>query len=149
MRFKAELAAEQLQLLYSLIGPISRLSSKAIVYLDCEYIRISCRDSDGIICFAELKAQHGIFLSHRIESVANNSIVFEIDLIQWRGAMQSIVGERHDSAQEGPLETSSDAMMKLGKRDGISCLCLYGMCAGTVEVNHAIPIRLMRAGDMK
>jgi hypothetical protein len=98
---------------------------------------------------AELKAQHGIFLSHRIESVANNSIVFEIDLIQWRSAIQSIVGSGMIQCKKDHWKHLQMQWMKLGKRDGISCLCLYGMCAGTVEVNHAIPIRLMRAGDMK
>eukprot|EP00546_Thalassionema_frauenfeldii_P005636 CAMPEP_0178925818 /NCGR_PEP_ID=MMETSP0786-20121207/18145_1 /TAXON_ID=186022 /ORGANISM="Thalassionema frauenfeldii, Strain CCMP 1798" /LENGTH=201 /DNA_ID=CAMNT_0020600785 /DNA_START=564 /DNA_END=1169 /DNA_ORIENTATION=+ len=38
--------------------------------------------------------------------------------------------------------------MKLAKRAGIPCLCLEGM-TGSVEVYHAIPIRVMRVGDMQ
>jgi hypothetical protein len=165
MRFKAELAIEQVQLLHSLIGPISRISTQAIVYLDPEYIRLSSRDGDGISCFAELKVRGGIFLSHKIESVADNAIVFEIDLLQWRGAMQSIVGERNDglqqSQQDGGRSTDNHypshngsvatTIMKLAKRHGgIACLCVDGKCAGAaVDVYHAIPIRIMRAGDMQ
>jgi hypothetical protein len=158
MRFKAELAAEQLELLYSLIGPISRLSPQAVVYLDREYLRISSRDADGISCFAELTVKGGIFLSHKIDSVAeHNAIVFEIDLIQWRTAMQSIVGDdrRHfgdqDGTGTGPLGfESSITTMKLAKRHGgIPCLCLDGKCADAVEVYHAIPVKVMRAGDMQ
>lgn len=165
MRFKAELAVEQLQLLHSLIGPISRISPQAIVYLDPEYIRLSSRDGDGISCFAELKVKGGIFLSHKIESVADNAIVFEIDLLQWRGAMQSIVGERNDGQQQSQQDggrpgdnyhpshngSTTTTTMKLAKRHGgIACLCVDGKCAGAVvDVYHAIPIRIMRAGDME
>ena len=166
MRFKAELAVEQLQLLHSLIGPISRISPQAIVYLDPEYIRLSSRDGDGISCFAELKVKGGIFLSHKIESVADNAIVFEIDLLQWRGAMQSIVGvgerndgphSQHDGVRSGDNQYASHngsvatTTMKLAKRHGgIACLCVDGKCAGAVvDVYHAIPIRIMRASDMQ
>lgn len=158
MRFKAELAYEQLHLLNSLIGPISRLSQRAIVYLDPEFLRISSRDGDGISCFAELKTKGGIFLQHRVESVADNAIVFEIDLLQWRTAMQSIVGDDSSRRRFNQSEeyygadggNGSITIMKLAKRHGgIPCLCLDGRCAGAVEVYHAIPIRVMRANDMK
>jgi Hus1-like protein len=171
MRFKAELASEQLHLLYSLIGPISKISSQAVIYLDPEYLRLSSRDADGISCFAELKTHGGIFLSHRIESVADNAIVFEIDLLQWKSAIQSVIGERHDgpyscqtnsasdghtSGGSGPNDTHAMSLhtttMKLAKRHGgIPCLCLDGKCHGSAafEVYHAIPVRIMRAGDIQ
>jgi hypothetical protein len=154
MRFKAELAYEQLELLNSLIGPISRLCQRAVVYLDPEHVRISSRDGEGISCFAELKSKGGIFLTHRVESVAENAIVFEIDLLQWRTAMQSIVGEDrsrfHQSEDYYDHNSGGVTIMKLAKRHGgIPCLCLDGRCAGAVEVYHAIPIRVMRAADMK
>ena len=170
MRFKAELAVEQLQLLYSLIGPITRISQHAVVFLDPEYIRLSSRDSDGISCFAELKIQGGIFLSHRIESIADNAIVFEIDLLQWRSAMRSIVGERIHNSSDGAQASQQDSgrsfekkypsrhhgvttntIMRLAKRNGgIACLCLDGTCPdAALDVHHAIPIRIMRAADMQ
>jgi hypothetical protein len=139
MRFKAELASEQIYLLHSLIGPIARLTAHAIVYLDPKNVRLSSRDADGISCFSELNTS-GIFLQHRIESVADNAIVFDIDLNHWRTAMQSIV----DSA------TNQATIMKLAKRHGgLPCLCLEGTASGAVEVYHAIPIHVLRASDME
>ncbi len=79
--------------------------------------------------------------------------------------MQSIVGERNDglqqSQQDGGRSTDNHypshngsvatTIMKLAKRHGgIACLCVDGKCAGAaVDVYHAIPIRIMRAGDMQ
>ena len=78
--------------------------SGSVIYLDPEYIRISAKaksggDSDGIFLFAEVSAKDNsndgtgssIFLDHRIESVADNIIVFEIDLSQFKMALQSIL----------------------------------------------------------
>jgi len=47
--------------------------------------------------------------------------------------------------------TSSITVMKLAKRNGgLPCLCLDASCAGgSVEVHHAIPVRIMRAADMQ
>jgi HUS1 checkpoint protein len=118
MRFKAKLAAEHVSTLYSLIVPISRLSSSGgggggdaghhssalmrngcMLYLDNKFIRISLKgkstDTDGIACFAELTAGGGIFLDHRIESAApDNQIVMELDIVQLRMALQSIQQEK-------------------------------------------------------
>lgn len=162
MRFKAKLASEQVHLLYSLIGPISRLTSVAVLYLDPEHVRLSTRDSsgDGIACFAELATTGGIFLSHRVESAADNAIVFEIDLTQWRTALHSVLGggeqqqrrkSKDDDDQTLPLgPNSSITTFKLAKRHGgLPCLCMDASCSSGVDVHHAIPVRIMRAADMQ
>jgi HUS1 checkpoint protein len=162
MRFKAKLQNEQVHLLYSLIGPISRLTSVAVLYLDPNHVRLSTRDScgDGIACFTELTTTNGIFLSHRVESAANNAIVFEIDLTQWRTALHSVLGgsseqQRRngrgddDSLPMGPV--SSITTFKLAKRNGgMPCLCIDASCSPLgVDVHHAIPVRIMPAKDMQ
>ena len=43
--------------------------------------------TEGIACFAELASTNGIFLEHKIESVADDVIVFDIDLAQLRTAL--------------------------------------------------------------
>jgi len=154
MRFKAKLDTEQVSLLYSLIGPISRLKSDAVLYIDLKHLRLSTRDADGISCFAELTTCGGIFIEHRCESVADNAILFEIDLIQWRTALQSILsgeGEvrRGRTQDDVRMAESSRIIMKLAKRQGgLPCLCMDASNA-TVEVHHAIPVRILRAAEME
>lgn len=72
-------------------------ASVSVMHLDPEHLRISVQstnnsaaDSHGITCFAELSC-HKIFLEHRIESAAQNAIVFEIDLIMLKSALHSIL----------------------------------------------------------
>jgi len=162
MRFRAELAVEQLELLCSLIGPISRLAQQCVVHIDEDNMRLSTQDAvEGISCFCELtvKQGSGIFLNHKIESKSDNQIVFEIDLLQWRTAIQSI--SKSDEGRRSRFDGNNDVnerrtryfssnmtIMKLAKRGGIPCLCVDGM-AGSVEVYHAIPIRVMRVADMQ
>ena len=166
MRFRARLGNEHIQLIYSLIGQIARIKPEAIIHLDREKVRISTKDSDGISCFSELQATGGIFLDHKIESVANNAIVFEIDLLQWRTALQSVLYggeesnrrhrrgndyyEQRSQAAVSALE-SSISTMKLAKRNGgIPCLCIDAMSSGSsVELHHAIPITVMRVEDAR
>mmetsp|Transcript_10591 Transcript_10591/g.15808 ORF Transcript_10591/g.15808 Transcript_10591/m.15808 type:complete len:364 (+) Transcript_10591:1-1092(+) len=132
-------------------------------------------DGDGIACFAELATCNGIFLEHRIESASDNIIVFEIDLAQLRLALQSVLfsngsfgskGGRRSVAQSA-LHNSGDArdssalaalpalvtyvvVMKLAKRGGFPCLCLDASCSGgSIDVHHAIPVRIMRAAEMQ
>ncbi len=202
MRFKSKLATEHVQLLHNVIVPISRLTgggggsigSGTTVYLDPEVLRISSRGgagnrvdggtsqlggseqgSEGIACFAELIAMNGIFLDHKIESIAQNVIVFDIDLVQLRTALaatlQSLGGGGGDSARSAPLHNSSEdarnssfssrnnnssyhsspsilVVMKLAKRGGLPCLCLDASCAnGTLDIHHAIPVRILRAEE--
>ena len=164
MRFKAKLDRDQVSLLYSLIGPISRLKADAVLYLDPNYLRLSSRDADGISCFAELATKRGIFIEHRCESVADNAIVFEIDLNLWKMALQSIlsregetrrrVGRRSSQDDSGdmhmaPTNASSLVIMKLAKRQGgIPCLCMEA-CSATVELIHAIPVKIQKVTEMK
>lgn len=163
MRFKAKLEGSQVHLLYSLIGPISRCSSTSVLYLDPNHVRLSTRDSsgDGIACFSELATTDGIFLSHRVESAADNAIVFEIDLAQWRTALHSVLGgSDHERKNNKSMMEDDDAMplgapssitiFKLAKRHGgIPCLCIDSSCVSGVDVHHAIPVRIMRATDMQ
>ena len=162
MRFKAKLDREQVSLLYSLIGPISRLKADAVLYLDPKYLRLSSRDADGISCFAELSTKRGIFIENRCESVADDAIVFEIDLNLWRMALQSILsgegetrrGRRSSQDDQGdmhmaPKANSSLVIMKLAKRQGgIPCLCMEA-CSATVELIHAIPVKIRKVAEMK
>ena len=183
-----------------------------VVHLDPDHVRISTRGgssnkssshddggggggAEGIACFAELKTTGGIFLEHRIESAADDVIVFEIDLGQLRVALQSVlsalgrggfgVGKGGGGGGGNPLHNSMAAgggsggsnnvmnttttaaptmaasltptivVMKLAKRNGgLPCLCidansLPGRGGGSVEVHHAIPIRVMRAPEMQ
>jgi hypothetical protein len=204
MRFKSKLATEHVQLLHNVIVPISRLTgggggsssigSGTTIYLDPEVLRISSRGgagsrvdggtsqlggaeqgAEGIACFAELIAMNGIFLDHKIESIANNVIVFDVDLVQLRTALaatlQSLGGGGGGDGGARPLHNSGEdarnssfssrnntsysssspsflVVMKLAKRGGLPCLCLDASCAnGTLDVHHAIPVRILRAEE--
>ena len=192
-----------------------------VVHLDPDHVRISTRGgsssgrssanddgggggggggAEGISCFAELRTKGGIFLEHRIESAADDVIVFEIDLGQLRLALQSVLsalgrggfgvgvgkgggGGGGGGGNANPLHNSMAAgggsssrnnvmnttatnmaasltptivVMKLAKRNGgLPCLCIDanslpgGRGGGSVEVHHAIPIRVMRAVEMQ
>lgn len=184
------MAAEHISLLHSIITPISRLTStdKSIgsgstVYLDPSVIRISSRGGtttrnsdaneggEGIACFAELTATNGIFLEHKIESIAGNVIVFDVDLIQLRTALAatlSSMGSSSGGEKSAPLHNSNSdvsasfrnsldnsqfrasfvVVMKLAKRSGMPCLCLDASCVnGTLDVHHAVPVRILRAEE--
>ena len=163
------------------------------MYLDSEVMRISSRGGagrtvdgggnsqfsgrdqgvEGIACFSELIAVNGIFLEHKIESIADNVIVFDVDLVQLKTALAATLqslggGGASDSAKSVPLHNSSgDArssssrrshsslfsisilvVMKLAKRGGLPCLCLDTSCAnGTLDVHHAVPVRILRAEE--
>ena len=113
MRFKAKLAPEQVSLLHSLIVPMTRLGTGGegcgngaftrngtILSLTSDLVQLSCKgksqETDGMACFAELcaKGYSSIFLDHRIESAApNNAIVMELDLLQLRMALKSVIGD--------------------------------------------------------
>lgn len=164
MRFKAKLQTDQVNLLHSLIGPISRLTSVAVLHLDPDHVRLSTRDSsgDGIACFAELATTDGIFLNHRVESAADNAIMFEIDLTQWRQALHSVLGggeqqkrrkgkDDDDEDQQIPMGAPASIItFKLAKRHGgLPCLCMDASCSSGVDVHHAIPIRIMKASEMQ
>ncbi|KAL7481792.1 hypothetical protein ACHAW6_007464 [Cyclotella cf. meneghiniana] len=201
MRFKSLLAAEHIQLLHNVIVPISRLTgggsssshsdsigAGSTVYLDPTALRISSRGgagsrvdggaarsegAEGIACFAELMALDGIFLEHKIESIADNVIVFDMDLVLFRTALAATLqsmggggGEKlaplHNSGDDAKnasfrssLESNSQfrsssffVVMKLAKRSGMPCLCLDASCAnGTLDVHHAVPVRILRAEE--
>jgi HUS1 checkpoint protein len=166
MRFKAKLAPEQVSLLYSVIVPLARLSSSAsetsawarngsILYMDSDRFSISCKgrsqETDGISCFAEFRAAEGIFLEHRIESVAeNNGILMEIDLGQLKLALQSVCA--NNSSERGTIEAAYNldersAVFKLAKRNNMACLCIEALSASKIQVHHAVPVRILRVTD--
>jgi len=203
MRFKSRMAAEHVQLLHNVIVPISRLTgstdgksigSGTTIYLDPEVLRISSRGgagrtvdggrdsvggeqgAEGIACFSELIAVNGIFLDHKIESIADNVIVFDIDLVHLRTALAATLqslgggGSGGDSSKSAPLHNSDRdggggrnannqrrsapfsnsilVVMKLAKRGGLPCLCLDTSTAnGTLDVHHAVPVRILRAEE--
>ncbi len=177
------------------------IGSGTTIYLDPEVLRISARGgagsrvdsggasqlggtgsggtdhgTEGIACFAELISTNGIFLDHKIESIADNVIVFDIDLVQLKTALQSTLQSLGgsgggESARAAPLHNSSEdaregkrssrgspssyfhsssflVVMKLAKRGGLPCLCLDSSCAdGSLDVHHAVPVRILRAQE--
>lgn len=188
MRFRAKLAPEQVSLLYSLIGSIVRLSSNSgsggdsnknnksigcgellrrgsVLRLDENKLRLTTKgksiDADGVSFFCELATTDGIFLEHRIQSaVEDNAIAMEIDLWQFRTALQSIVSNNDNNAfrqqqrgggggRDAPdANNTNTVVLKLAKRDKIPCLCLDAMTRdGVVAVHHSIPVRIMRVED--
>lgn len=170
MRFKAKLAAEQVSMLLNVVGPISRLQDThkgAVLYLDRDFVRISCQSDSGITCFAEL-SKH-IFLEHRIDSAADNVIVCQVDLVSLKLALQSVVipSTNYNAKQKGGNQNNSSmqrspaliqsllaqqvVILKLAKRNRMPCLCLDGHATdeGSVEIHQAIPVRIMRSSDMQ
>lgn len=140
-----------------------------ILYLDSDHVRLSCKgkshEMDGIACFAELAAQgySSIFLDRRIESAApNHAILMELDLTQLRLALKSVLGGGGDySVNQASLGTGYDphryAIIKLAKRQNIPCLCIDACSVGgsgkgaacTIQVHHAIPVRILRHSEMQ
>lgn len=167
MRFKAKLAADQVATLCNVVSPMARLQDNhrgAVLYLDPEYLRISCKGDSGITCFAELSKQ--IFLEHRIESAAENVIVCQVDLVSLKLALQSVVtpSNHYYANKRGNVTQATQAptmmqsllaqqtvVLKLAKRNRLPCLCLDGHATeeGAVEIHQAIPIRIMRAAEMQ
>ncbi len=168
MRFKAKLAADQVSVLCNVVVPMSRLQDAqrgAVLYMDPDFIRISCKSDSGITCFAELSKL--IFLEHRIESAAENVIVCQVDLVSLKLALQSVVtpGNHHHAHSNAnrvnqtqasqtmiqSLLTQQTVVLKLAKRNRLPCLCLDGHATeeGAVEIHQAIPIRILRATEMQ
>jgi hypothetical protein len=167
---------------------VESIGAGSTVYLDPTVLRISSRGgagsrvdggtrsegAEGIACFAELMALDGIFLEHKIESIAGNVIVFDVDLVLFRTALAATLqsmgggggGDKsaplHNSGEDArnasfrsSLESNSQfrsssffVVMKLAKRGGMPCLCLDASCAnGTLDVHHAVPVRILRAEE--
>ncbi|KAL3945558.1 MAG: hypothetical protein SGBAC_000382 [Bacillariaceae sp.] len=132
MRFKAKVLSDQVSLLYSIVNAISKLqdnSKLAILYLDPQFVRISCKSESGITCFMELSKD--IFLEHRIESAAENVIV-----CQNQSVLQSVMAGQQM------------VILKLAKRNQMPCLCLDGQ-DDSVEIHQAIPVRVLRQSEMQ
>lgn len=163
--------SDQLAVFHSVIAPISKLQDHhrlAVLYLDKEYIRLSCKTSEGITCFAEL-SQNELFVEHRIESAADNVIVCQVDLVAMRLALQSLENgtshqnnnvlreARQQQQQDGGNNNDSiflgqqQCILKLAKRSNMPCLCLEGRSAtdNDVEIHQAIPVTIMRAQEMQ
>jgi HUS1 checkpoint protein len=147
-----------------------------ILYFDTDHVRISCKGNNnnntsidaGITCFVELNAQGytSIFLDRRIESVApNNAIVMEIDIQQLRIALKSVLGNNtndHNAASTTWNDAQRYVVIKLAKRQNIPCLCIDACSIAsttssksnntgntcTIQVHHAIPVRILRHTEM-
>jgi len=140
MRFKAKLASDQVSLLYNTIAPLAKLQDPhkgAVVYLDPEYLRISVQNK--VTCFCELSKSQ-LCLEHQVESQADNVIVFQLDLVSFKLALQSVLTSQKSGNAPSPI------LLKLAKRQGLPCLCVDGTQA--VDIHQAIPVRLLRATDM-
>jgi hypothetical protein len=128
-----------------------------VLRLSTDSLRLTTKgksnDSDGISFFAELATRDGIFLEHRIQSAAeDNAIAMEVDLVQLRMALQSIVTSNDNNYYRGGNEAVpvqySTAILKLAKRDSIPCLCIDAYTrGGVVAIHHSIPVRIMRVED--
>lgn len=121
-------------------------------------------DVEGISCFVELQTNNersgggaGIFWEYRIESQAeNNRIVLELDLALLKSALQSVVMgmSSSSSSSSSAVPSSFDPMhgvviMKLARRNNIPCLCIEALVSGggQIQIYHAIPVRVLKAGD--
>jgi hypothetical protein len=168
MRFKAKLAPEQLSLLSQLVAPMARIAGSStegwtkngsVLYLDNEHLRICTKgrsnDTDGTQCFAELTTRDGIFLDHRIESAAeNNAIVMEVDLAQFKVALQSLAsgGKGTGNANSSALDSSFNSTaihIKLAKRHNIPCLCFDALTHGSIQVYYSLPVRILRPTEIQ
>jgi hypothetical protein len=148
MRFKAKLATDQVQLLKSVIGPISKLldqqqTAKAVLMLDPDQVQLSTRGGgDDIVSCAEFDTS-AIFLERRIESAAeNNSIVMQVDLHAMKTALDSVATSRGNNKRATSVLKQPIVTLKLAKRNGLPCLCLD--LSGNVDVHHSIAVRIMR-----
>ena len=156
MRFKAKLSTDQMSLFYNVITPISKLQDShrgSVLYLDRDFVRISCKSDNGITCFAELSKD--IFLEHRIESAADNVIVCQVDLVSLKLAMASVVSQ-HKSSFQNPNTSAVQSLLgqqmvvlKLAKRNQLPCICLDGHAREAVEIHQAIPVRILRSSEMQ
>lgn len=153
--------SDQVALLYSIVNAISKLQDNnklSILYLDPEYVRISCKSETGITCFMELSKE--IFLEHRIESAAENVIVCQVDLNSLKVALQSVHGQynsrnysnqsnrQNQSVLQSVMAGQQMVILKLAKRNNMPCLCLDGQ-DDSVEIHQAIPVRVMRQSEMQ
>jgi len=179
MRFKAKLASEQVSLLCTLLGSISKLIGNesnnaatrsggsllmggSALRLDSHKLKIISKGQNEAECisfFCELSTTDGIFLDFRIDStMKDNAIAMEIDLIQLRAALQTIVGGHHENLSRNSHDSSfGDAaerlqygttIIKLAKRDRVPCLCLEAITrGGLMSLHHSIPVRVIRVED--
>jgi hypothetical protein len=156
-----------------------------ILHFDDKYVRLYCRgrssDADQVQCYAEFLASNGgggasgIFVDYRIESAADgNAICMEIDLVQFRMALQSLVQDKrqhnHHHNHHSQQQVLTDqhyhyTVLKLAKRNGVPCLCLDAFTTGegkssggglsaaaavlpSIQVHHSISVRILRLADV-
>jgi len=173
MRFKAKAAYDQVSTLTNILQIFGRLSDTSVMKLTPEKIFLSTRapptsQYDGVHLYSELSC-NALFLNHRIESVADNSIVFELDLNHLRVALQTILSSRKQQMGGGESSSLDSAVViiKLAKRNGISCLCLESSdnnaddnnnnnnnnnnstasSSSSIKVSHDLPVHIMKVAD--
>jgi len=142
MRFRAELPRETHPLLASIVkrfesidsAGVSRGRRRAVLMLSPKGLSMSAvAATEDVLAFAELSTD--LFVDFRVASQAEDCILVSLALAHLSRAL--------DKARDAPSTS-----LKLAKRDGAPCIC------ATVErldlsVRTDIPVRLMRAADMR
>ncbi|GAB5033927.1 checkpoint protein [Nannochloropsis oceanica] len=136
MKFRAGLVAKDLSLLNGVAQCFEKIGPSCLIYLSERSIKFASPKlgSDDVRVFSEIE-QEKIFRDYRIESLANNSILFEIGLSNLIKSFTS-------------AKTAQFVKLKLAKRGGQPCICLEAR-ALDIELLHEIPIRVMRAADIQ
>ena len=104
-------------------------------------------DGEGVACFLELRAGGGIFLEHRIESAADDVIVFEVDLGQLRVALQSVLsalqgGAGHDVRAGAGAGAGAGAQSRRRSRGRGGSAALYNSMTGLGDGQGGAPSTL-------
>jgi len=142
MRFKAELPRESHSIFYGVVQRLEKMESagvprskrRAVLMLSPQGVNMALvATTDDVLAFAELSPD--IFRDFRVQSAAEDCILVSLALAHLSRALAS--------GRDAP-----STLLKLAKRDGAPCVVV------TVEkldltLRSDIPVRLMRAGDLK
>lgn len=136
MRFKARVQAKDLSVLSAVVSSLEKMGHSCLIYLCESAVRFASPRSmpEDVKVFSEI-IQDKVFAEYRIESLADNQILFEIGTSNLQKALHSSRG--------APM-----VQIKLAKRAGQPCICLEARTLD-IEFAHEIPVRVMRAQDIQ
>ncbi len=125
--------------LHGVTCTLEKIAERAVVLLSEDIVRlvVISESIETPRCYSELKSSL-LFSEYKIESLSDNTILFEIGLNQLARALAS-------------GKYSSQCQIKLAKRDNKPCLCLETKANDSimsVDVSHDIPIRMMKAAEL-